>query len=497
MAHLALLASSASLTSPASLAEEQLLSDAHTTGSFAVVDHRCLGCHALYEEPSIPRPSPHPAATYYVAGVNEQQRAVYDEHCADRFAQRSPFHYSSAADVREKEEFSGSMWRPRRLYQLEPSFIAFDGLVLTPPRPPRDGRIYLFERLPGVNGLGRLLLALEGLGLARVAADGASVTLRPADITLAAFARRHAQRVGTLPAARGIENVHSFTYAKTFGANATAGEAEGAAVEAHACLMPIEQFWTANYWHWTVDALPKALLFAELRQTLAAPPCKLLAYDFAWTRQHLSLLGLPASAIAHHSPRALHFACRVLLASPSALDAPHLRQLAALRRALLPHAAAAALSAAAAAAASTSKPLLLVPLRQSVHGAGRAITNLPHLAAALAAAARRAAEVVLFDHSRHTVAEQVALFSRARLVVGVHGAAFANILWAPEGSDIVEIVPIDVHLDFQCGLTPFWHVAELLRLRKHAFIAYAGRMFEPFELPVVEFVAFLRASAIL
>lgn len=93
--------------------------------------------------------------------------------------------------------------------------------------------------------------------------------------------------------------------------------------------------------------------------------------------------------------------------------------------------------------------------------------------------------------------EQVALYTRARIVVGVHGAGFANILWAPSGTDIVEIIPIDVHLDFQCGLTPFWHVAELLQMRKHAFIAYSGRMFEPFELPVVEFIAFLRASGIL
>ena len=32
---------------------------------------------------------------------------------------------------------------------------------------------------------------------------------------------------------------------------------------------------------------------------------------------------------------------------------------------------------------------------------------------------------------------------------------------------------------------------------KHAFIAYAGRMFAPFELPIIEFVAFLRASVVL
>ena len=73
----------------------------------------------------------------------------------------------------------------------------------------------------------------------------------------------------------------------------------------------------------------------------------------------------------------------------------------------------------------------------------------------------------------------MALHQRADVVVGVHGAGLANVLWARRGCHVVEIVPVDVHLDFQCGLTPFWHVAELLGLRKHAFIAYEGRMFEP------------------
>eukprot|EP00965_Chrysotila_dentata_P254826 6212004-Pleurochrysis_carterae.AAC.6 len=39
---------------------------------------------------------------------------------------------------------------------------------------------------------------------------------------------------------------------------------------------------------------------------------------------------------------------------------------------------------------------------------------------------------------------------------------------------VVEVIPMDVHLDFQCGLTPFWNAAQHLGLRHHAFIAYAG-----------------------
>ena len=39
-------------------------------------------------------------------------------------------------------------------------FVAFDGLVLDD----NERRLYAFERLPGFNGLARLLLALDGLG---------------------------------------------------------------------------------------------------------------------------------------------------------------------------------------------------------------------------------------------------------------------------------------------------------------------------------------------
>ena len=92
--------------------------------------------------------------------------------------------------------------------------------------------------------------------------------------------------------------------------------------------------------------------------------------------------------------------------------------------------------------------------------------------------------------------ERAAEALETRRFEGFNPQDFANILWAPKGCHVVEIIPIDVHLDFQCGLTPFWHVSELLLLTKHAFVAYAGRMFEPFELPVVEFIAFLRASRI-
>ena len=378
--------------------------------------------------------------------------------------------------------------------------------------------------------------------------------------------------MGELPESRGIENVHAFTYARTFAAPTPSGADGGAQcaapdpgggtapVRRSRCLLVIEQFWTANYWHWLTDALPKALLFIEMRDAAQLDPeCKVLAYDLGWNLPYLQLAGFEAGQVLPYDPTAVHHACRVLLPSPSALDAISTRSLRSLRHAILPAAAAALSSAAAAGAAAAAsaaavtskapKGLVLVQIRgtsgDSVHGAGRTLSNLDGLMRVLAEAFRptgggdlgrggggsgggegggeggggrggggggdgggggvgggggaggaRDAEVSRFEHSGMPVAEQVALHQRADVIVGVHGAGLANVLWARPGCHVIEIVPIDVHLDFQCALTPFWYVSELLGLRKHAFIAYAGRMFETFELPLVEFCAFLRAAGV-
>jgi hypothetical protein len=44
-----------------------------------------------------------------------------------------------------------------------------------------------------------------------------------------------------------------------------------------------------------------------------------------------------------------------------------------------------------------------------------------------------------FNGAGMSVRSQVALFSRAKRVIGLHGAALSNIVWAPEGIDLCEI----------------------------------------------------------
>ncbi|MGC1294076.1 MAG: glycosyltransferase family 61 protein [Alloacidobacterium sp.] len=50
---------------------------------------------------------------------------------------------------------------------------------------------------------------------------------------------------------------------------------------------------------------------------------------------------------------------------------------------------------------------------------------------------------VLFDGTGMSLRSQVALFSSASHLVGIHGAGLANIVWAPEGVDVCEIFSSD------------------------------------------------------
>jgi Glycosyltransferase 61 len=46
---------------------------------------------------------------------------------------------------------------------------------------------------------------------------------------------------------------------------------------------------------------------------------------------------------------------------------------------------------------------------------------------------------VVFNGSGVSLLSQIALFSSAKQLIGLHGAAFANIVWAPDGVDVCEI----------------------------------------------------------
>ena len=207
--------------------------DARATAlqAFEILDHGCGGLQPLFRAERPSRPTL-PPATYYLGGVNSGQRAVYDSHCSERYAARSPFHYSSRDEVQGRASLAsdicpadrhsnpraapalGSAGRltprsPRALsgasravYEVSDAFVAFDGLVIQDQPDNQPARLFAFERMPGFNGLGRLLLALEQLQLVRLSPDGRQAFLRPVDLTLRRLSARHEELVGELPLTR-------------------------------------------------------------------------------------------------------------------------------------------------------------------------------------------------------------------------------------------------------------------------------------------------------
>jgi len=67
-----------------------------------------------------------------------------------------------------------------------------------------------------------------------------------------------------------------------------------------------------------------------------------------------------------------------------------------------------------------------------------------------------------------TLGQQVAAFSRARIVVAQHGAALSNILWMTPGATVIEIIPADTK-----PYDHFSHLAEIAQIR-HVAIQQAS-----------------------
>jgi hypothetical protein len=72
----------------------------------------------------------------------------------------------------------------------------------------------------------------------------------------------------------------------------------------------------------------------------------------------------------------------------------------------------------------------------------------------------------VFDGARMSLRSQVELFSRAKCLIGLHGAALSNVIWAPEGVDVCEI--------FSSGYLPSCYSAlTAMRAGHYTAVSYA------------------------
>lgn len=84
-----------------------------------------------------------------------------------------------------------------------------------------------------------------------------------------------------------------------------------------------------------------------------------------------------------------------------------------------------------------------------ISGYGRArryISNLDDVCARMQA---RGYPVAIYEPGAHSFGCQIAVFSKARGVVGIKGAEFANLIWAAEGMRVYLLRPTGQHIPFQ------------------------------------------------
>jgi hypothetical protein len=196
-----------------------------------------------------------------------------------------------------------------------------------------------------------------------------------------------------------------------------------------------------NYWHWTVELLPKI----PLLESLGIKASEVTAFvvnlaGAAYEAETLSDL-LPRGAQIIPSTKRLHISADRLIAFSSA---PH-------RHDFHPHAI---VWLNGMRPRHNCKKAKIYVTRGSARK--RRILNEYQLIPALVPLGFE-----VCDPAKLSVREQRALFQQANIVVGCHGAGLTNLVWCERGTCVVEI-----HAPGDPGLF-YWRVCEILGLNYH------------------------------
>ena len=185
------------------------------------------------------------------------------------------------------------------------------------------------------------------------------------------------------------------------------------------------QPWSPNYYHWTVQVVPRLLRIRELLAARGEEADRwLIPGDApAYVGQWLDLLGIPADrrhAVDHR--RETFEVDRLLVASVPG------------RNRWVPESAVDEIrSSVAHLATGTGGRRFVIQRAQERR---RLLLNAPEVVEALT---RQGFEVI--DPGTMTVAEEAALFAGAEVVVGVHGAGLTNMVFCRPGTAVVELTP--------------------------------------------------------
>ena len=225
------------------------------------------------------------------------------------------------------------------------------------------------------------------------------------------------------------------------------------------------------YYHFVAETLPKLVL---LRDAGLPAGAKVLTWGMPWEKQYTDRLGFADEQLVRYDPDALYSADTVYLPTPTPRITPTREGLLAVREALgievLPAAERDAIVYCSRAAEGT-----------------RAVANEAALLAALEAAYPDH-EVVVYQ-SGPPLDEVIALFQRAAVIIGPHGAGLSHLLFAAPGTRVVEF------LFMRDPPMMFWHMARALDMDYWMLPVPQAYWMEPeMEIPVAEVLDILSAA---
>ena len=107
-----------------------------------------------------------------------------------------------------------------------------------------------------------------------------------------------------------------------------------------------------------------------------------------------------------------------------------------------------------------NESLVIFISRVKTRNPGRHITNFPQIQNLLQS--RYGKRLYIFT-GRESTEETISLFSKAKIVFGVHGGGFCNILFAPVTTVVIEVMPINEsgHVPRHLAHTMIWRLARM------------------------------------
>lgn len=195
------------------------------------------------------------------------------------------------------------------------------------------------------------------------------------------------------------------------------------------CILPTH-YWHFNYHHWLVECLPR-LRWALESPELADCPVLVPAALAPFQRKSLDLLGVPPERRLPFDESDWRFDV-LLFPSIGNFSPPELRW---LRERL------AGAVTAGPAAGPLPGPAASAPSRLYISRADAATRRLVNEAEIIARLQDFGFEALTLTGM--TLAEQIRRFARAEMVVGPHGSGLTNLLFAPPGATVIELMPDD------------------------------------------------------